>query len=86
MSKVEKTLQAVLSGTSDRNIRFTDLLTLLQNLNFSGRTKGSHHIFWREGISDIINLQPLPNNMAKPYQVKQVRNIILKHKMGDELL
>ncbi len=33
-------------------------------------------------IEEIINIQPQSNNKAKPYQVKQVRNLILKYKLS----
>jgi len=46
--------------------------------------KGSHHIYYKEGIVEIINIQP-KGNKAKDYQVKQVRNIILKYKLGGGL-
>ncbi len=36
----------------------------------------------KEGIEEILNLQPKGAN-AKPYQVKQVRNLILKYKLGE---
>jgi hypothetical protein len=41
---------------------------------------GSHRIFYKENISEIVNIQPL-GSKAKPYQVKQVRAIILKYKL-----
>ncbi len=50
-------------------------------LGFDERISGSHHIFLMTGIEEIVNLQP-KQNKAKPYQVKQVRNIILKYKLG----
>ena len=53
----KKILDKVLSGLSDRNIRFNDLLKLLSDFGFSQRTKGDHHIFYREGVEEIINLQ-----------------------------
>jgi len=74
-------LQKVLSGRSDANIRFTELLGLLQALGFAGRIRGDHHIFWKDGIHEIINLQP-KGASAKPYQVKQVRSILLKYAIG----
>jgi len=37
--------------------------------------KGSHHIFTHELMPEILNLQP-KNSFAKPYQVKQVREIL----------
>jgi len=48
------------------------------------RIKGDHHIFTKNGVKEIINLQPLKDNMAKAYSVKQVRNIILKYQLKIE--
>jgi len=86
MSKIEKILMLLLSGRSDANFEFAELVNLLERLGFSLRIKGSHHIFFKDGIEEIINLQP-ENNKAKSYQVKQVRNLILRHNLkirGDE--
>ena len=80
----KKVLDKVLSGLSDKNIRFQNLNGLLKDLGFSERIKGDHHIFYREGIEEIINLQPLKDGKAKAYQVKQVRVIILKYKFHEE--
>ena len=77
----KKTLQQILSGTSDASIRFDDLCSVLETLGFAKRTKGSHHIFRKAGVEEKINLQRDGNN-AKPYQVKQVRAIVSKHKLG----
>ena len=67
-------------GSSDANIDFTDLRKLLIELGFSERQRGSHHIFSQTEIEEIINIQP-KGGKAKPYQVKQVRNIILKYRL-----
>ncbi|MBM2814853.1 MAG: hypothetical protein HW421_1615 [Ignavibacteria bacterium] len=83
MSKSTKILMKVLNGKNDSNINFTDLVNLLIFLEFDERIKGSHHIFSKEGIVEIINLQPDENNKSKAYQVKQVRNIILNYKLGE---
>ena len=80
MSQLEKLIVKILSGHSDNNIDFSDLINLLRNFNFEYRIKGSHHIFWKENIPDILNLQPI-GNKAKGYQVKQVRKLILKYKL-----
>lgn len=79
----KKTLENILRGASDANIFFDDLRRALQHLGFDERIHGSHHIFSREGVAEILNLQP-KGNKAKPYQVKQVRHVILKHRMGGE--
>jgi len=77
----KKTLNRVLGGLADKNIRFQDLTKLLNDFGFSVRIKGDHDIFYREGIEEIINLQPLKDGKAKAYQVKQIRVIIFKYKL-----
>jgi len=74
MSKVEKTILAILSGSSDSNVSFKDLQNVLDYFGFTYRIKGSHHIYAHLNMNEIINIQPL-GSKAKAYQVKQVRNI-----------
>ncbi len=82
MGKYDKLLHKVLSGSSDSNIQFSELCRLLHRLDFKERIRGDHHILSKQGISEIINIQP-NEGKAKPYQVKQIRNLILKYKLGD---
>ncbi|MDD2353747.1 MAG: type II toxin-antitoxin system HicA family toxin [Atribacterota bacterium] len=77
-------LKNILSALSDKNIKFSDLRKFILYLGFSERIKGSHHIFFKKNISEIINLQSLKNGKAKAYQVKQVRNIIIKYELHKE--
>jgi hypothetical protein len=84
MAKPSKTLEQVLRGTSDANVAFNDLRNLLLALGFTERIRGDHHIFTRNGFEEIINLQPL-GAKAKLYQVKQVRQLILRYRLGDHL-
>ena len=84
MLQAAKLLERVLSGRADANIGFNDLVGLLRDLQFQERTKGSHHIFSRSGIVEILNLQP-KGSKAKPYQVRQVRQLILKYRLGEDL-
>jgi len=77
---MDKILDKILSGLNDSNTRFHDLRKLLLKYGFSERVKGDHYIFTKKNIIEIINLQPLKNGKAKPYQVKQVRNLFLKYK------
>ena len=83
MVRHERLLQSILRGRSDANIRFTDLRALLFHLGFSERIRGSHHLFDKDGIMEILNLQSR-GGQAKPYQLRQVRNLILKYKLGEE--
>ncbi len=82
MSKSKKILFQILQGTSDKNISFKNLQFLMLALGFEERIKGRHHIYSKEGIAEIFNLQPKGSD-SKPYQVKQVRQLILKYKLGD---
>lgn len=80
MATLEKLIQSIMSGVQDKNIKFVDLQKILDIMGFLCRVKGDHFIYWKEGIDEIINIQP-DGNKAKPYQVKQIRNIILKYQM-----
>ena len=83
MSQRDKLLLKILRGTSDANIPFDQLCQLLKSLGFEQRIRGSHHIFYMDGIEEILNLQP-KQGKGKAYQVKQVRNLILKYKLGEQ--
>ena len=77
----EKTLGRLLSGTADAAIRFDDLCQLLERLGFEKRVRGSHHLFRKTGVEERVNLQRAGAN-AKPYQVKQVRSVILNAQLS----
>jgi len=78
MARHQKLLQQILMKQGDANIPFDGLCQLLQRMKFEGRIKGDHHIFSNPDILEIINLQP-KSAKAKPYQVKQIREIILRY-------
>ena len=77
----DRLLLRILRGTSDANIPFDGLCRLLQRLGFVERIRGSHRIFTKEGVEEILNLQP-KGRQAKPYQVRQVRHVLLKYRLG----
>ncbi len=83
MSQAAKILDRILRGTSDANLRFDDLRAVLARLGFTERVRGDHHIFTRDGVPEILNLQPR-GSQAKPYQVKQVRGVIVAHGLAGE--
>jgi hypothetical protein len=76
-------MDRVLRGNADANIRFTDLCALLDHLGFVERIRGDHHIFTRDDVAEILNLQPR-GGKAKAYQVKQVRGVILSYGFAGE--
>ena len=79
MTTTRKILNAVLSGRSDVNVAFRDLQRLLRAMGFSERIRGDHYIYWRDAMIEIINIQPGTGGKAKPYQVKQVRQLVVKY-------
>ena len=84
MANAQKLLDQILRGNADANISFSAMVQLLKRLGFAERIKGSHHIFSREGVVEILNLQP-NGNKCKPYQVKQVRNVIIAYRLAGEI-
>lgn len=88
MTSRAKLLAKILSGSSDQNVPFDELVTLLSYLEFRMRITGGHHIFSREGVAEILNLQPRRDGTAKPYQVRQVRQLLTRYRLvseGDEI-
>ena len=83
MSKLDKLLEQILGGSSDANTPFNELCQLLRYLGFIERIRGSHHIFTRSGVQERINLQREGRN-SKVYQVRQVRAVIVKYRLGGE--
>ena len=80
MTRHGKLLRRLLGGGSDQTIRFDELCSLLARLGFSERQRGgSHRIFFRDGVAEILNLQPRPDGTAKPYQVRQVREVLVRY-------
>jgi predicted RNA binding protein YcfA (HicA-like mRNA interferase family) len=77
MGQREKLIIKILGGAQDNNIPFDDACNLLSHFGFEKRFKGSHRIFYKDGVEDILNLQP-KNGKVKPYQVKQIRKIMIE--------
>jgi len=75
-------MQRLLSGKQDQNFSFDDLRAIRSALQFKCHVKGDHFIYVRAGIEEIINIQP-KGSQSKPYQVKQVRELVLKYQLGD---
>ncbi|MBX3064763.1 MAG: type II toxin-antitoxin system HicA family toxin [Anaerolineae bacterium] len=80
MSKKRKLLNRVLSGS--KNIRFGDLVTLLEAFGFTlDRISGSHHIYEHPEVSQSVSIQPDKNGQAKPYQVRQFLALVERHRL-----
>jgi hypothetical protein len=83
MGRFDNLIDKILKGRSDANIAFRDLCQLLRHLEFDERIRGSHHTFRKQGVEEKINIQR-DGNKAKTYQVRQVRNVILKYNLEGE--
>ena len=85
MSRIDKLCRKILEARSDRNIRFEELRKLMLWLGFAERIRGSHHIYSRDDVEEILNLQPRSDGKAKPYQIRQVRSLLIKYRLHDFL-
>ena len=81
MGRAEKLAVKILGGKSDKNFAFNDLCYVLERAGFQLRHgRGSHRVYYKEGVIEIVSVQPR-DGKAKPYQVKQVRELLLKYKI-----
>jgi hypothetical protein len=87
MGRHGKLLTQLLGGRADANVGFDAMCALLRRLGFQERTRGSHHLFRRTGVEELINLQR-DGDKAKVYQVRQVRAVLVRYGLttieGDE--
>jgi predicted RNA binding protein YcfA (HicA-like mRNA interferase family) len=81
VGRFEELRLRILQQKSDANIDFDELRNLLEWLGFDERIRGSHHIFRRQGVRELVNLQR-EGSKAKVYQVRQVRQVILRYGLG----
>jgi len=82
MSKWDKVYERVMDerGTFDRDVRFGDLKSLLHHLGYAEEQRGGSHVIFRKGSLIVANLQRTGKGMAKEYQVRQVREFLIKEK------
>jgi hypothetical protein len=67
-----------------KDVRFETLCQTAELFGFKFRGgKGSHKIFVKEGIKELLNFQNV-GGKAKPYQVKQFLKIVEKHNLLEE--
>lgn len=82
MNRHQRLLNRILDGSHLANIHFDDVRSLLARLGFRERIRGSHYVYTKAGIEDQVNLQPGGSD-AKPYQLRQLRNVLVKHNLRD---
>ncbi len=78
--KRARLLGRILTG-STQNVAFIDMVNLVKGFGFQlVRISGSHHIFSRAGIPDLINIQNV-DGRAKPYQIRQFLRLVEKYNL-----
>ena len=79
MASDKKTFEKVVSGSG--TVGFRDLERLLLKLGFRlERISGSHHIYIHPAVGRPFPVQP-DGKDAKRYQIRQLRDIIVIHRL-----
>lgn len=82
MTSYNKLYDKIIKSENCNNIKFNEFKLFLEKTGFQlVRTRGDHHMYVFDGLDEIINIQPNGKN-AKAYQIKQVRFIVNKYKLG----
>ena len=70
-----------LAGGAVQNVAFVDMTNLVRGFGFTlARMNGSHYIFSRDDIPELINIQNV-GGQAKPYQIRQFLRLIEKYNL-----
>ena len=66
------------------NVAFRDMQALVEAFGFEvARVSGSHHIYARSGVRELVNLQEV-KGQAKPYQVRQFLRLVERYGLSLE--
>jgi len=78
----KRLLKRILAGSHD--VRFAEFVALVEAFGFRlSRVSGSHHIFVRDGVRELVNLQNV-SGKAKPYQIQQWLKLIERYNLSME--
>jgi predicted RNA binding protein YcfA (HicA-like mRNA interferase family) len=75
MTKGKKLLRS--ARNHPHNLRFEELCRLAEACGFEWvHGTGSHRVYAREGVEEILDFQPRRDGKAKAYQVRQLLAVI----------
>lgn len=75
----KKLLKRILDG--NRDVRFSEFISLIEAFGFRiSRVTGSHHIFVRDGVRELLNLQNV-GGRVKPYQIQQWLKLVERYNL-----
>jgi len=70
-----------LTQGSVQNVAFSDMVSMVQGFGFTlTRTSGSHHIFTKDDVPELVNIQNV-DGQAKPYQIRQFLRLVEKYNL-----
>ncbi len=80
MAKFAKLLEK--ARNSPQNLRFSELCNLAEAFGFQWiHGEGSHRVYGRTGVREVLVFQPRKGGQAKPYQVGQLLKLIERYKL-----
>lgn len=66
------------------NVGFRDITGLVEAFGFRlRRVSGSHHIYARPGVPELVNLQEV-KGQAKPFQIRQFLRLVERYSLTME--
>lgn len=64
------------------NVDYGDFVRLVEAFGFEfKRQKGSHQIYRHPSVEEKLNLQPLRDGSAKPYQVRDLASLVSRNQL-----
>ncbi|HEY9813027.1 MAG TPA: type II toxin-antitoxin system HicA family toxin [Candidatus Sericytochromatia bacterium] len=80
--KKRKLLEKIIAGS--KNVQFSEMETVIKAFGFTlARVSGSHHIYNRADIPEIINIQNRKGQVPT-YQVRQFLSLIEQYNLSLE--
>jgi predicted RNA binding protein YcfA (HicA-like mRNA interferase family) len=68
-----------------QGLRFGEFTSLIQAFGFVlDRQRGSHHLFVREDVRELVNVQPRSDGKAKTAQVKEFLDLVQRYSLQIE--
>lgn len=63
-----------------QGLRFGEFTALIEAFGFKlDRQRGSHRLFVREDVRELVNVQPRADGKAKQAQVRDVLDLVQRH-------
>lgn len=74
MSKLQKLIEKILEG---RTVSYDEAEKLLIQLGFKIRTKGSHHVFFKDNYLKNVSIKR--RSQLLTYQIRELKEVLRDH-------